>query len=242
MKRRLLNSKAFTLVELIIVIAIIAILAVSAGLMLTKWMWKSKDARLLSDLVTIDKAIQVTYADKMSYPTPDIGDKWGDITVSWVNYNFTQGVLNDAVVAKMSDLDRTPKTTSGGYYYYSLWNDNKYQLAWQKQDLTWVVRWSYNYIAVASWTVWTADVAELPSLFVLSGGALSGTTTLASGGKYTFIIDWRKEKEINPYHYASGIKVDDDTVIDNLYKNNLNYTGWISSGVLQAQLKEQLGK
>ena len=241
MRKKLLNKKAFTLVELIIVIAIIAILAVSAWLMLVKWIGKSKDARVLSDLVTIDKAIQVTYADKMSYPTPDIGDKWGDITVSWVNYKFNQGVLNEAVVAQMSDLDRTPKTTSGGYYYYSLWNDNKYQLAWQKQDLTWVVRWSYNYIAVASWTVWTADVAELPSLFVLSGGDLLGTTTLASGGNYTFIIDW-KEKNINSYYYTGGIDVGSGTVIDNLYNNNLNYTGWISSGVLQAQLKEQLGE
>ena len=36
MQKRLLNNRAFILIELIIVIAIIAILAVSAGLMLTK--------------------------------------------------------------------------------------------------------------------------------------------------------------------------------------------------------------
>ena len=40
MKKSLLTKKAFTLVELIIVIAIVAILAVSAGLMLTKWIGK----------------------------------------------------------------------------------------------------------------------------------------------------------------------------------------------------------
>ena len=239
MRKKLLNQKAFTLVELIIVIAIIAILAVSAWLMLVKWIGKSKDARVLSDLTTIDKAIQVTYADKMSYPTPSTSK---NITVSWVNYSFTQGLLDDSVVAQIAELDKVPKNLSGDPYYYSLSQNGvnqKYQLAWQKEGWTWVTRWSYNYIAVASWTVWTADVAELPSLFVLNGGDLSGTTTLASGGNYTFIVDWENAININGYYYTGGISLTGD--ISNLH-GNIHYKDWISTDALKAQLKQQVSK
>ena len=65
-------KRAFTLVELIIVIAIIAILAVTAFLLLTKWLAESRDTRRLSDLNTIENALTIYMADgtNTTYPTP----------------------------------------------------------------------------------------------------------------------------------------------------------------------------
>lgn len=57
------KAKAFTLVELIIVIAIIAILAVSAFMVLTKWLWKSRDSRRLSDIGSIERALTTWLSD-----------------------------------------------------------------------------------------------------------------------------------------------------------------------------------
>ena len=56
-------KKGFTLVELIIVIAIIAVLSVSAMMLLTKWLSKSRDSRRLSDIQTIRKALDVWLVD-----------------------------------------------------------------------------------------------------------------------------------------------------------------------------------
>ncbi|MEF2175465.1 MAG: prepilin-type N-terminal cleavage/methylation domain-containing protein [Candidatus Absconditabacteria bacterium] len=47
--------KSFTLIELIIVIAIIAVLGVAAFLVLTQWLDKSKDARQISDINILQK-------------------------------------------------------------------------------------------------------------------------------------------------------------------------------------------
>ncbi|MEF2175547.1 MAG: prepilin-type N-terminal cleavage/methylation domain-containing protein, partial [Candidatus Absconditabacteria bacterium] len=63
--------KSFTLIELIIVIAVIAVLGASAFLVLSQWMSKSRDSRKIADLGTIDKAINVSFTSKDKLPTPD---------------------------------------------------------------------------------------------------------------------------------------------------------------------------
>ncbi|MEF2175421.1 MAG: prepilin-type N-terminal cleavage/methylation domain-containing protein, partial [Candidatus Absconditabacteria bacterium] len=63
--------KSFTLIELIIVIAIIAVLGASAFLMLSQWMSKSRDSRKISDLSRIDTAINISITSKDKLPTPD---------------------------------------------------------------------------------------------------------------------------------------------------------------------------
>ena len=65
--------KSFTLIELIIVIATVSILWASAFLILTQWMWKSRDSRRITDLHTLEKTIQISFIAKESinYPDPD---------------------------------------------------------------------------------------------------------------------------------------------------------------------------
>ncbi|MEF2175688.1 MAG: prepilin-type N-terminal cleavage/methylation domain-containing protein, partial [Candidatus Absconditabacteria bacterium] len=53
--------KSFTLIELIIVIAIIAVLGVSAFLVLTHWLDKSKDAKQISDINILQKGLVIHY-------------------------------------------------------------------------------------------------------------------------------------------------------------------------------------
>jgi len=62
-------KKAFTLVELIIVIAIIAVLAVSAFVVVTKWLGKSRDSRRISDVGTVERSLLTYLADYQANPT-----------------------------------------------------------------------------------------------------------------------------------------------------------------------------
>lgn len=68
------NLKGFSLVELIVVIAIVAILSVAGFLTLQKRISQSRDSNRLSDLETIKKSLTVNYADSDTnelYPMPD---------------------------------------------------------------------------------------------------------------------------------------------------------------------------
>ncbi|MEF2175791.1 MAG: prepilin-type N-terminal cleavage/methylation domain-containing protein, partial [Candidatus Absconditabacteria bacterium] len=63
--------KSFTLIELIIVIAIIAVLGVSAFLLLSQWISKGRDTRKISDIQTIQKSLEIRAIESGIYPMPD---------------------------------------------------------------------------------------------------------------------------------------------------------------------------
>lgn len=64
-------KKAFTLVELIIVITILAILSVSAFIVVSQWIISSRDSRRIADLEIIRKWFASYKIDKSTYPQPD---------------------------------------------------------------------------------------------------------------------------------------------------------------------------
>lgn len=65
------KNKAFTLVELIIVVTIIAILATIAFLTLGQYPWEARDVKRLSDKNNIEKALEIYKAQKWYYPAFD---------------------------------------------------------------------------------------------------------------------------------------------------------------------------
>lgn len=81
--------KAFTLVELMVVIAIIGILSTIVSVNLSGAQKKSRDSRRIADLQALNSSLKMYYEDKDSYPDADvdnsdsnkyctIGDKWDD--------------------------------------------------------------------------------------------------------------------------------------------------------------------
>ena len=68
-KKRLSNRKGFTLVELLVVVAIIGILAAIAVPRFTDASNSAKVAKIQADLRTIDSAIAIYYAKNNAYPS-----------------------------------------------------------------------------------------------------------------------------------------------------------------------------
>jgi prepilin-type N-terminal cleavage/methylation domain-containing protein len=64
------GPKGFTLVELLVIIAIIGILATVIIVSLASARARARDASKISDLTTVSSALQLYYADKHVYPVP----------------------------------------------------------------------------------------------------------------------------------------------------------------------------
>lgn len=76
LKRHPNNEQGFTLIELLVVIAIIGLLAGIVLFSLNSTRSKSRDAKRKSDLVAIQKALELYYSDNISYPSTG-GSWWG---------------------------------------------------------------------------------------------------------------------------------------------------------------------
>lgn len=90
----MINSKAFTLIELLIVVAIIAILAAIAVPNFLEAQTRSKVSRVKSDMRTVATALEVYFIDNNKYPykrgplLPGLTNN-GTIRGSWVPQNLS---------------------------------------------------------------------------------------------------------------------------------------------------------
>ena len=73
-----MQKKAFTLVELIVVIAILAILGTIAFLSFGEYQGSARDSARSSDLANLSKSLDLSLVKSGSYPSPD-----NSITVSY---------------------------------------------------------------------------------------------------------------------------------------------------------------
>ncbi|MFA6028055.1 MAG: prepilin-type N-terminal cleavage/methylation domain-containing protein [Patescibacteria group bacterium] len=65
-----LNKKGFTLIELLIVVAIIGLLATLAIISLTSAQSKARDTKRISDIKSLQSAVEMYYNDNNAYPQP----------------------------------------------------------------------------------------------------------------------------------------------------------------------------
>lgn len=115
------NSKGFTLIELMIVIAIIGILAAIAIPNFIAYRNKAYCSSTESDAQNIAAAIADYFADPSHNTTPNLSDVGGQTLLSPLNTATITGPMNSITVTVTDGAGRCPQD-----YRNNNWNSNSY--------------------------------------------------------------------------------------------------------------------
>lgn len=113
----------FTLIELIVVIAIIWFLWMVGVMTFMEWFWKSRDASRVAALQNMSTALETHLASHTSYPLPD---NYITVKYSWEDLSY-QGYFWSTVANSISNIKSAPKDPKDDKYYtYALSQDKKH--------------------------------------------------------------------------------------------------------------------
>ena len=175
-----IQKQAFTLVELIVVITILAILWTIAFISLQWYSTQARDSTRLSDISTMKTSLELFHLWAWKYPQPTDGVA---ITYSWWTV-WTQWTFGNSVFINVDKLDKIPTDPlTDKKYTYSV-TTNEYELAWMLEwdpltfnpymldgafawtvEATAIVEWNYNWLMWKSLT-WasTCYALALPTI------------------------------------------------------------------------------
>jgi type II secretion system protein G len=121
-----LNRRAFTLIELLIVVAIIGILAAIALPNFLQAQIRSKTAHAMQELRNISSALELYRADNNDYP-PNTHPLFGDATTGLLRYNITTPVAYLRNPGMRDPFVREQFIHTEPYYIY-------HNIAWYQGD------------------------------------------------------------------------------------------------------------
>jgi len=128
------NEKGFTLIELMIVIAIIGILAVIAIPQFNAYRARSYNAGALSDIRNIETAVEAYYVDYQHYPTVTGVTDGGSVLTKNYGYQPTKGVTGGDINV---DEDTSTSYTVSAIYntLAAVSSQNSYSLTSEGQGI-----------------------------------------------------------------------------------------------------------
>ncbi len=219
--------KAFTLVELIVVITILAILWTIAFISLQWYSADARDSVRTSDLSVMKSWLELYNLDAWSYPQPS---DTIIITYSWATA-WLQWTFWETVKTNVSKLDKVPKDplTDKEYVYSTTSTRNEYSIAWafewetlsytppltppyqggglaQQVEAAWTktanlkLTWTYNGKVLKVSTGSTTYILAMPSIMSSSGTTVETITT-----NKTLAYEWYKNL---PFQYTGAYNVE----------------------------------
>lgn len=119
------NKNAFSFVELIVSVTILAIISTIWFISYSSYLWDSRDSQRKSDLAQVWSALKVYKQKRWYYPVP--GNKF-DLTYNWTWVVF-QWKFDENV--RLNTLDRLPldPKSKTGYIYSITKNAQEYEMA-----------------------------------------------------------------------------------------------------------------
>jgi len=124
------SNKAFTLVELLVVIAIIGLLSTISTIALNSARSKARDSRRLSDIHNLSLALEMYYSDVGTYPlSPTSTGIIGGLCLSDLGISSTCGV--NTYLAKIPDDPKGSKH----YLYSTVVNPQYYELIYEEETI-----------------------------------------------------------------------------------------------------------
>lgn len=156
-------KQAFTLIELIVVISILAILWTISFISLNWYSADARDGSRLSDINNIKKSLELYSLKNGKYPLPDNGE---NVTYGWAVVVWKQWTIWEIVMSEIwKNLPAKPVDPLYGteYVYSTLENAKEYQIMWlyEWDTIWWIlettyaaanpyvkVYWTYNWLYV----------------------------------------------------------------------------------------------
>lgn len=177
------HLKAFTLVELIVVITILAILWTIAFISFWSYTTSARDSNRLTDIKNMWIALWNYYNKVWSYPMPS-----NSTTITYSGWAlFHHWSFWESTLSNVQELNKLPKDPLFGVLYnygvtnqkntYELgyileWNEltnwliNKASAAESFREVAWKIKWTFNWLVVW-WSTWgVVYVFAVPSLIL----------------------------------------------------------------------------
>ncbi len=125
--KKIQNKQAFTLVELIVVITILAILWTIAFISLQWYSAQARDSKRLSDISNIKKSVELFSLNTWKYPKPDdsfiISYSWETLRYQWIVWDQVSANLSRNLQEKPTD-----PTTWLEYTYSTIHSQTEYEV------------------------------------------------------------------------------------------------------------------
>ncbi len=201
------NKKAFTLVELIVVITILAILWTIAFISLQWYSQDARDSTRVSDLSNIKSSLELFHLDAGKYPTPTSGV---NITYSWWLV-WTQWTFWNTVFTNVNKINKIPldPLTVKEYTYSITSGKNEYEL-W------WMIEWEI--ITMNLWKIWKVNAAWTIEAIAIVTWHYNWQMTKTLSGTNCWIL-------AIPTIISNDIETSTD-IVDIVTNNRLVYNGY----------------
>ena len=200
------NKKAFTLVELIVTITILAILWTIGFLSFQSYTVYSRDVVRLSHISNMKSVLEYSYTETWRYPKPDwennITYSWA---IAWIQWDFWKNTKR-----KTKRLDSIPldPLTQNTYSYSVTKNQSEFELGsifeWDEvsknnsilnnsyadnSDFKAYISWNYNWQILKVQTGWLDYILAVPSI-ILSDYTDLRLEDIIDNANSKFVLNW----------------------------------------------------
>lgn len=222
------NKKAFTLVELIVVITILAILWAIAFFTIQNYTSQARDSSRVANTANIKKWLEIIHIDNWVFPQPE----WNILTwsINWHIVSFLWEFWRELTrITNMWDIPSDPLAKANYMYWVSRWADF-YQLWLVMEDssnLRAKVDWNYPWLISYSTLSWNC-IANLPSLLFNN----TWNIDFISDTAYLVTDYWPNLPYTSKWYKDSSIqKTDSSELIKIITNSDSSYITWCLSNV-----------